>query len=140
MRPALMVLCLLAMPALAPVSLAQTSLAAGQPAQTAALRLLMVESRGCSFCARWNAEVAPGYAATPQGRAAPLMRVDIGGPWPDGLALASRPVGTPTFILLSGGQEVARFTGYHDAREFNRLLAEAIAGAGGRNHNREGRG
>lgn len=140
MRPALMILCLLAMPALAPVSLAQTSLSADAHAQTAALRLLMVEGRSCGFCARWNAEVAPGYAATPEGRAAPLTRVDIGGPWPDGLALASRPVGTPTFILLSGGQEVARFTGYRDAREFGRLLADAIAGAGGRTHNRKGRG
>ena len=51
------------------------------------LRLMMVRRRGCVHCAAWDREIGPVYARHPEGRAAPLMMVDVDGPYPDGLAL-----------------------------------------------------
>ena len=56
------------------------------PAAADPLRLLMVEKDGCIYCQAWDRNIGPGYAASDAGRAAPLMRVDIHGPYPDGLA------------------------------------------------------
>lgn len=87
------------------------------------LRLLMVQKRGCAWCAAWDREIAPGYAASAEGRHAPLLRVDLDGPWPDGLALASRPFATPTFVLLHEGMEIGRIQGYPGAGRFYPQLA-----------------
>ncbi|MFC3166846.1 SoxS protein [Paracoccus fontiphilus] len=93
------------------------------------LRLLMVEKKDCIYCAAWDRAIGPGYAASDAGQAAPLTRVDIHGPYPDGLALARRPFVTPTFILLDGGFEVGRLEGHMTAAQFypalNALLDQA---------------
>ncbi|AUH35361.1 SoxS protein [Paracoccus tegillarcae] len=91
---------------------------------------MMVEERGCIYCARWDAEIGPGFAGSAEGRTAPLMRVDIDGPWPDGIVLASRPVLTPTFILLDKGVELDRIEGYVGAAYFYPVLAEMMMNAG----------
>lgn len=99
------------------------------PAASGPLRLLMVEKPGCVYCAAWDRDIGPGYAASGPGRAAPLMRVDIHGPWPDGLALARRPFVTPTFILLDGGSEVGRLEGHMTADRFYPALSALLDGA-----------
>lgn len=86
------------------------------------VELVMVDRAGCIYCAAWKAEVMPEYSATAEGRAAPLRIVDIDGPWPDGMALASRPFISPTFILLRGGIEEARLEGYPGEQFFWPLL------------------
>lgn len=91
---------------------------AALPAMAGPLRLMMVEKDGCIYCDAWNRSIGPAYAGSAAGRAAPLMRVDIHGPWPDGLALARRPFVTPTFILLDGGLEVGRLEGHMTAAQF----------------------
>ena len=96
------------------------------PAAAGPLRLLMVEKEGCVYCEAWDRNVGPGYAATNAGRAAPLMRVDIHGPYPDGLALARRPFVTPTFILLDGGSEVGRLEGHMTAPQFYPALSALL--------------
>ena len=53
--------------------------------------LLMAEEPGCIWCARWNSQIGPIYPKTGEGAAAPLQRVDITGPVPDGITL-KRPV------------------------------------------------
>lgn len=93
-------------------------------------RLVMVDLEGCAFCAAFRREVMPGYAATPEGRAAPLAVVPFDGPWPDGIALAGRPRVTPTFILLRDGVEQARIEGYADARAFRARLRAVLAEGG----------
>ena len=76
------------------------------------VRLLMVERDGCIYCKRWREEIMPAYFNSIEGRVAPLARIDINGPWPDGLALARKPRLTPTFILLRDGTELDRMEGY----------------------------
>ncbi|MDO5705449.1 MAG: SoxS protein [Paracoccus sp. (in: a-proteobacteria)] len=93
----------------------------------APMRLMMVEKPGCQWCAAWRAEIGPGYATTPTGRTAPLLVVDMDGPYPDGLALDRRAWLTPTFILLRRGQEIGRIEGYPGADRFYPALAGLLA-------------
>ena len=89
--------------------------------------LMMVEGPRCPFCAAFRREVLPGYAARPEGRAAPLVFVPIDGPWPDGLALARAPQASPTFILLENRVELGRFEGYDTPEGFWRALGGLLA-------------
>lgn len=94
------------------------------------IRLMMGERAGCIYCADWNAKVGPGYANSPAGRIAPLLRVDLDGPYPDGLALARRPFATPTFILLRDRFELSRMEGYVPAQDFYPRLTQMMEAAG----------
>lgn len=126
---------LLALIALGPVSpglAGQTGGAAARQApdwQAQPVRLMMVDRKGCIYCAQFEAEIEPGYARSTEGAAAPLFKVDIDGVWPDGIVLDSRPFITPTFILLRDGVEQSRIEGYPGQEFFypivSRMLAEA---------------
>lgn len=91
------------------------------------VELLMFEEPGCPWCARWHAEVGPGYPRSPEGQVAPLRRVELRDSPPAGVRLA-RPVrASPTFVLIENGREVDRITGYPGADFFWGLLAQMIA-------------
>ncbi|WP_239113276.1 hypothetical protein [Shimia biformata] len=92
----------------------------------AELTLLMVEERGCVWCARWDREISEIYPKTPEGRAAPLRRVDIHAPLPDGVAVSRPLVFTPTFVLLDDGSEVGRIEGYPGEDFFWGLLGRML--------------
>ncbi len=79
---------------------------------TAQTTLVMVEEKGCIWCARWNTEIAPIYSKTPEGQAAPLRRIDIKSPLPDDLTFARSLHFTPTFVLVVDGNEASRIEGY----------------------------
>ena len=119
-RPALLLAVLALIAALSPF---------GGPA--AAAELVMVEEKGCPYCERWEAEVGVVYAKTPQGRRAPLRRIEIDGPRPDDLRHLKRLVYTPTFILIDKGREVGRIIGYPGEDFFWGLLDELIGKLGG---------
>lgn len=72
----------------------------------------MVEAVWCEWCELWDAEVGVIYAKTAMGRRAPLLRVDIGDPLPEGIVIVTRLRYTPTFVLLDDGREVGRIEGY----------------------------
>jgi thioredoxin-related protein len=111
-------------PILAAVGLA---LSAAEPAGAEAAELLLLEQPGCVWCARFDAEVAPGYPHTAEGRRAPLRRVDVTEAWPADLAGIAPERLTPTFILISDdGVEVARLRGYPGDHFFWPLLAEMV--------------
>ena len=84
--------------------------------------LLMFEQDGCPWCARWNADIAPAYAKTEEGKRAPLERLDIHAALPAGIALKRMPQFTPTFVLTRDGAEVGRIEGYPGADFFWGLL------------------
>lgn len=98
----------------------------GGQAHASGLELVMVEEQGCFWCARWREEVGPEYPITPEGIAAPLRRVDIRQPIPDDLSFTTRTVYTPTFILVSDGQEIGRIEGYPGEDFFWGLLGRLI--------------
>lgn len=92
----------------------------------AAVELLMFEQPGCLYCARWDAEIAPEYPLTEEGKAAPLRRLQLRAPLPEGISIASHPVFTPTFILIRDGQETGRIEGYPGEDFFWPLLADML--------------
>lgn len=98
------------------------------PAQ-AEMRLLMFEQPGCIYCRQWNHEVGDAYDRTDEGRAAPLSRLQIADPLPEGLQVRRPPHLTPTFILASDGREIGRIEGYPGEDFFWGLLAELLATA-----------
>lgn len=101
-----------------------------RPAAATEWVLVMVEQAGCVYCARWNEEVAPEYPLTPEGQFAPLRRVDLRD-LPEDLSFESRPIYTPTFVLMGDGEEVGRLEGYPGEDFFwgllGRLLSEGDA-------------
>mgnify|MGYP002787367036 FL=1 len=96
-------------------------------ARAEATTLIMVDDPACHYCRRWNREVGGGYGRTAEGRAAPLKRVGR-----DSKALAefAPVVYTPTFILVRGGREVGRITGYPGQLYFWEELSQLMSSAG----------
>ena len=72
-----------------------------------ATELVMVEQPGCTYCARWDAEIAPAYPKTAEGRFAPLRREQLRA-LPDDVQPARRVMFTPTFLIVEEGREIAR--------------------------------
>lgn len=109
-------------------------LAFGPTLPLRAAELVMVERAGCHWCQRWNAEIGPIYPKTDEAVRAPLRRADIND-LPRDVSFASRPVFTPTFVLVEDGRELGRIEGYAGDEFFwfvlSRLLdAHDIAPAG----------
>lgn len=91
-----------------------------------AAELVMLEQPGCPWCARFNAEIAPAYAKTEEGKRAPLRRVDITEPIPADLAHITIERFTPTFILMEDGVEIDRLRGYPGDEFFWSLLDDML--------------
>ena len=96
----------------------------------APVRLLMFERKGCVYCEAWKRQIGPGYRDSPTGNIAPLTVVDMDGPYPDGLALARRPIVTPTFVLMRDGMELGRIEGYTRQDDFYPALERLYADTG----------
>lgn len=90
-----------------------------------AAELIMVEQHGCHWCEQWNAEIAPAYPNTKEGARAPLRRVLIND-LPKDIAFTSRPVFTPTFVLVQDGRELGRMEGYAGDEFFWFLLGQLL--------------
>ena len=101
--------------------------AATLPELARATALILIEDRGCSYCARFDAEVRPGYEKSAEGRFAPLVRrlrtaADV--------AFIKDIVYSPTFILLVEGREIGRVIGYQGADLFWMEIAGLMRKAG----------
>jgi len=86
-----------------------------------AAELVMVEQEGCYWCKKWNAEIGDIYPKTEEARRAPLRRVNLRA-LPDDITFTSRPIYTPTFVLVEDGQELGRLEGYPGADFFWPML------------------
>tara|TARA_R110002094_G_scaffold89971_19_gene92694 strand:+ start:4980 stop:5348 length:369 start_codon:yes stop_codon:yes gene_type:complete len=91
--------------------------------------LVMVEEKGCVWCARWNEEISHIYPKTEEGAAAPLRRIDIRAPRPDDLSFARKLTFTPTFVLMVDGKETSRIEGYPGEDFFWGLLGQMLSQA-----------
>ncbi|EEX15848.1 regulatory protein SoxS [Citreicella sp. SE45] len=103
---------------------ALVSLIAGQA--IAEVRVVMVSQPGCAYCARWEAEIAPAYPNTTEGRFAPLLRADLRQGAPEGITYERKVLFTPTFILVDNGSELARLEGYPGEDFFWPLLSRML--------------
>ena len=97
---------------------------------TAAAELVMVEQPGCAYCRAWDNDVSEEYPKTAEGRAAPLVRVQLS-TVNDGPLTLARPVNfTPTFLLVEDGTELARIEGYPGEDFFWGLLGMMLKAQG----------
>lgn len=96
-------------------------------AEAGNVRLIMVERDDCRYCIEWNREIAPKYPASAEGRFAPLQRAQRGD---DVLKHFNPVIYTPTFLVISNGEEVGRVTGYAGKLFFWEELDEQLAKAG----------
>lgn len=91
--------------------------------------LVMIEEKGCVWCARWNEQIAPIYPKTEAGQTAPLRRVDIRDEQPSDLTFARGLHFTPTFVLMVDGQEISRIEGYPSEDFFWGVLEKMMTDA-----------
>lgn len=89
--------------------------------------LLMVEQPGCRFCRMFDAEIGLSYEANAEARFAPLTRVRRGA---REIADFAPVVYTPTFIVVRGGQEIGRISGYPGPAYFWSELREILQAVG----------
>ena len=94
------------------------------PLFTFAAQLVMVEEQHCPYCERFNAEIAPIYPKTAEGKLAPLRRIDIADGWPEDLSNIKSETLTPTFILIEDNKEIGRLYGYQGDEFFWFLLGQ----------------
>ena len=87
-----------------------------------AAELVMFEASDCPWCARWHEEIGSIYPKTEESAEMPLRRVDIHDRRPDDLLGIKGIVYTPTFVLMDGGREIGRITGYPGEDHFWGLL------------------
>jgi hypothetical protein len=92
-----------------------------------AAELIMYTRTGCPFCVRFEREIAPAYAKTPEGKVAPLRRIELPAGGVRGGELREPVIATPTFVLLDDGREVGRITGYLNDDMFWGLLGRLVA-------------
>ncbi len=88
----------------------------------AGTELVMFDEPGCPWCVRWRREVGVAYPNSAEGKRAPLRVIDISKARSSGIALSAPVRGTPTFVLVDGGREVGRISGYPGPDFFWSLL------------------
>jgi hypothetical protein len=77
-----------------------------------AAELVLFETAGCVWCAKWREEVGVGYPKSAEGQRAPLRSHRLEDAASSGVALAAPVTLSPTFVLTDNGREIGRITGY----------------------------
>ena len=85
----------------------------------------MIDQQGCHYCQKWDAEIGPIYEKTQESQRAPLRKVDLRN-LPDDIEFTSRPVFTPTFVLVENGKELGRIEGYAGEEFFWFLVGQLL--------------
>ena len=88
------------------------------------LRLVYVFSEHCVFCKAWERDVENLYRDTEYAKKAPLFKIDISDFSTYFTDVTPMVEVTPTFILMSGNNEVSRIVGYQNRDIFFWALSE----------------
>lgn len=86
------------------------------------LELILFEAPGCTYCPVFRRDIAPTYAATRAGKAAPLRFLDINDEAASALQLTSPVTVVPTVVLVRDGVEIGRIAGYVGRSNMHRIL------------------
>ena len=87
-------------------------------------RLVYVFSEHCVFCKAWERDVENLYRDTEYAKKAPLFKIDISEFSTYFTDVTPKVEVTPTFILMSGNNEVSRIVGYQNRDIFFWALSE----------------
>lgn len=99
---------------------------AGRPANGVAAELIMFEQDYCEWCDQWNEDIGVVYFKTPEGKRAPLRRVNIHSDIPQDIRHIRVERFTPTFVLIDEGKEFGRIRGYPGEDFFWGLLGQLM--------------
>ena len=99
---------------------------AGAAASAAAAELVMFDATWCGYCKKFKREVAPTYNSTAAGRVFPLRIIDIDRETAD-FTLKEKVRGTPTFVIVAEGMEIARFSGYGGPEHFYETMEKIVS-------------
>lgn len=91
-----------------------------------AAELVMFERAGCVWCRKWDQEVGAIYPKSPEGQRVPLRRASLDQPLPPDLKLTPPVFYSPTFVLMDGGREIGRITGYQGDEAFWGLFSAML--------------
>ena len=111
-------------------ALALFLLVSGAGRVVAAAELVLFETEGCEWCEQWHENIGVIYAKTPEGKFAPLRRVEIANEPPADLKHLRAAAFTPTFVVVEQGQEVGRIIGHPGDNFFWPLLTQILKKAG----------
>ena len=89
-------------------------------------RLVYVFSEHCVFCKAWERDVGRLYGDTEYAKKAPLFKIEISLFSEYFTDVTPNVSVTPTFILMSGNDEVGRIVGYQNRDMFFWALSEYI--------------
>ena len=89
-------------------------------------RLVYVFSDQCVFCKAWERDVGRLYGDTEYAKKAPLFKVEMSLFSEHFTDVTPNVSVTPTFILMSGNDEVGRIVGYQNRDMFFWALSEYI--------------
>jgi len=103
-----------------------TGLGVAAPGISAAAELIMFEQDHCEWCEQWDKDIGVVYEKTPEGKMAPLRRVDIHAQPPDDIKHIKKGHFTPTFVLHDNGKELGRIRGYPGEDFFWGLLGQML--------------
>jgi thioredoxin-related protein len=94
-------------------------LSAASPLEAA--ELVMFDSPTCVYCKRFKREAAPLYNESRAARVLPLRIVQLDRD-PLWFRLKRAVKSTPTFVIVEGGSEVERFSGYAGRDDFLEMM------------------
>ena len=94
-------------------------------ARATASELVMFERDGCAWCQRWDKEIGAIYDRTQEAQRLPLRRVNLDRQ-AAGITLKEPVRYSPTFVVVDGGSEVGRITGYSNDDSFWGLLGALL--------------
>lgn len=86
--------------------------------------LVMFDSKACTVCRKFEAEVGDDYLDSKAAQIFPLRRIDIYKGTVD-FKLAQPVTMTPTFVFIGDGEEIVRFVGYPGRKHFFTLVDAA---------------
>ncbi len=86
------------------------------------VELIAFEASGCIYCPVFRRDVAPTYAASRAGKAAPLRFIDVNDTAADALKLSGPVTIVPTLVLVRDGVEIGRISGYVGPQNMHHIL------------------
>ena len=92
-----------------------------------AQELIVLEAPNCIYCAIFRRDVLPSYQRSKQASALPIRFLDINNPAADQLSLASSVTIVPTVVLMRGGSEVGRISGYTGPEAFFHSVSRLVS-------------
>lgn len=93
------------------------------------MELLVVELDGCIYCLVFRRDVLPSYQASTQAKTVPIRFIELNAAEEQKFPFAEPVTMVPTILLMKGGREVGRISGYLGPENFFHAVNHMISAA-----------